>query len=367
MIERDLLLITPDFPPNRGGIARYLDDLARHFSNRITVLAPLLQKNEINPVTLYAVVRQSLLFHFVWPHWFKTTWDLIQRRSTYRYVITSHVLPFGTAAYIAQVVTKKPYVVMMHGMDLRLALTSFRKKRVCEAVLRQAYLVVANSNALAEELFLQFGLSNVIVVYPSVDPLKAIITKPESSASSPFRLLTVSRLVDRKGHDRVLTALAMLKLNGTLLAFQYDIVGSGPTKDALEQLVMELGLESHVRFLGDIPDDQLHLYYEEADIFVMPVKDDPVDKEGFGLVFLEAALFELPSITTNIRGVNEAVLHEVTGLLIQDNDLDMLAQSITLLSHDVVYRRALGVSAKERAVQEFCAEKQYGKLNPYLV
>ena len=64
---------------------------------------------------------------------------------------------------------------MMHGMDSIGHIIS--QKRVCEAVLRQAYLVVANSNALAEELFLQFGLSNVIVVYPSVDP--SDYTKPE--------------------------------------------------------------------------------------------------------------------------------------------------------------------------------------------
>jgi len=366
MIEKDLLLITPDFPPNRGGVARYLDALAVHFSDRITVIASELSQGDLAPVARYPVIRQSLLYRFVWPHWLKTTVDLIRRQSTYRYVITSHVLPFGVATLFAQWITHKPYVVIVHGMDVRLALKSSRKKQACGRALNNAYLVVANSNALAQELQQTFNLKNILVVYPSVDPKLAIQAKAESP-SPLFRLLTVSRLVDRKGHDRVLTALAMLKLNGTLNAFQYDIVGSGPTRSALEQMVEELGLQGHVRFFGDVDDAVLRQCYTDADIFVMPVKDDPIDKEGFGLVFIEAALFELPSISTNMSGVNEAIVDGQTGLLIPDNDLEALAKAIALLAQDAAYRRALGTTAKERALRDFTTDAQYGKLDPYLV
>ena len=366
MSDRDLILITPDFPPNRGGVARYLDALATHFSDRMTVIAPKLGSNESVPTAIYPVIRQSLLFRFFWPRWIKSTVDLIRRQSTYRYVLTSHVLPFGVAAMIAQWITHKPYLVIVHGMDLRLALNSSRKKLSCGRALNNAYLVVANSNALAQELQQLFGLKNILVVYPSIDPSQAVTTKAEST-SSIFRLLTVSRLVDRKGHDRVLTALAMLKLNGTLTSFTYDIVGSGPTRAPLEQLVEELGLQGHVHFLGDVDDVTLRDCYMKADLFVMPVKDHPIDKEGFGLVFLEAALFELPSISTNMSGVNEAIIDGETGLLIADNDLEALAKSIMLLAQDSTYRRALGTAAKERTLRDFTADVQYGKLDPYLL
>ncbi len=366
MSERDLLLVTPDFPPNRGGVARYLSAFAAHFSNRIMVVAPIVTLQEETGAVSYPVIRQSLLFRFFWPRWLKTTFDLIRRRSSYRYVITSHVLPFGVAARVAQWITNKPYVVIVHGMDLRLALTSSQKKRLCERTLQNAYLVVANSNALAQELQQRFHLKNILVVYPSIDPSQAISSKPEST-SLVFRLLTVSRLVERKGHDRVLTALAMLKLNGTLTSFQYDIIGSGPMQSALEQLVMELDLGSHVHFLGDVDDTALRNAYLNTDVFIMPVKDDPIDKEGFGMVFLEAALFEVPSISTNMSGVNEAIIDGQTGLLVLDNDLEAIAQSIALLAKDPVYRRTLGLNAKERTLREFTSDVQFGKLDPYLL
>ena len=366
MNERDLLLLTPDFPPNRGGVARYLRLLCDHFSNRVTVVAEKLPDATPEMVAEYPILRTELLSKIVWPRWIKSVYLFWKERKTYAYALTSHALPFGTAAMVAGWFTRKLYVVIVHGMDIRLGMKSGWKRSLLSQTLSNAYLVVANSNALAAELQTNFGLRNILVVYPSIDP-KFVSASIAHDPLQPFRLLTVSRLVERKGHDRVLNALATLKLNGTLTNFQYDIVGTGPVQSNLEQLVEVLQLKSHVRFLGDIDDAALASEYASADVFVMPVKDDAIDKEGFGLVYIEAAAYGVPSIGTQMTGVNEAVLDKQTGLLVENGNMEELAGAILLLATDSAYRQTLGKAAQERARMEFSSETQFSKLDPYFV
>jgi phosphatidylinositol alpha-1,6-mannosyltransferase len=365
---RDLLLITPDFPPNRGGVAQYLQSFARHFSDRIRVVSSV-QTPAGETSERYSFEQKKLLFDVFWPRWLKTTWLLIREASTCRTVITSHVLPFGTAAMVAAWFTKKPFVVIVHGMDVRLARR--HKRALLAHVLHQAYLVIANSNSLAQELQSEFDLQNILTVYPCVDvaeaPNLSSSSMSETALMSEFRLLTVSRLIDRKGHDRVLKALAMLKLQDQLIAFQYTIVGTGSMQQELETLVQELDLSSHVHFLGDLDASQLKNVYQQADVFVMPIKDDPIDKEGFGLVFLEAAVYGVPAISTNMSGVNEAVVDGQTGILVSDNDLEGLASAILRLAQDSNLRHTLGEAARARVTAEFSCAAQFSKCDPYFV
>lgn len=362
MSDRDVLLITPDFLPSRGGVARYLGLFADYFANRIHVIASPLEKG-IEIVPIYLFERKQLLSKRIWPRWMTSVLLLVRESKSYRCVITSHVLPFGTAAMVAKWFTKKPYIVMTHGMDVRLALRS--KRSLTARVLSNAYLVIANSNALAQELQQEFGLKNILTIYPSVDP--TFIPSATNVASSVFRLLSVSRLVDRKGHERVLQALALLKLNGSLNAFRYTIVGTGPMRQSLESLAIELEIGSQVVFKGDLTDEDLRAAYGVADVFVLSVKNDPIDKEGFGMVYLEAAAFGVPSIATRMSGVDEAVLDRETGLLVDDGNIEALAGAILLLANDVSLREQLGVAARTRVVTEFTPQAQFSKLEPYLV
>ncbi|OGL98026.1 hypothetical protein A2318_02120 [Candidatus Uhrbacteria bacterium RIFOXYB2_FULL_45_11] len=361
MNDRDLLLITPDFLPSRGGVARYLGLFAEYFSKRLRVVAPPLEsKPEI--ATSYLLERKPLLSKLIWPKWITSVLLLVHESKTYRVVITSHVIPFGTAAMVAKWFTKKPYIVITHGMDVRLAVRS--KKSLTTRVLSGAYLVIANSNALAQELQQTFGLKNILTLYPSVDP--ALVLKATKTVPEVFTLLSVSRLVDRKGHERVLQALALLKLNGSLSAFCYVIVGDGPMRQTLETLAIELQLESNVVFKGDVSDEELRNAYANADVFVMPVKNDSIDKEGFGMVYLEAAAYGVPSIATRMSGVDEAVLDRETGLLIDDGNIEALAGSILLLANDQALREQLGSAARTRVTTEFTPAVQFSKLEPYL-
>ena len=345
-----LLLITPDFSPNTGGVARYLGLLASYFQGRLRVISS----------------TSELLSSFIWPHWLKTVLLLLRLRREHDLVMTSHILPFGTATLIASWLTKKPYIIFVHGMDVRLACTTIKKKWIASFVLKHARVVVANSNALSQEIAELFHVPLPLVVYPCVDSSSDRSLKPiAQSQIKPFIFLTVSRLVSRKGHVAVLSVLAHLKQSEDFPVFEYHIVGSGPMEETLKEMVSQLNL-SEVVFFGTLSDEELEQQYASADLFVMPVIDDPVDKEGFGTVFLEAARFGVPSISTRISGIEEAILDGKTGILIPPRDQLALQKAILELVLSPEERMRLGNNARARVFQEFTAEKQFSKLEAYV-
>jgi phosphatidyl-myo-inositol dimannoside synthase len=153
---------------------------------------------------------------------------------------------------------------------------------------------------------------------------------------------------------------------GKLNNLVYDIVGAGDFESEIKQMTHSLGLDSTVVFHGAVDAQKLALLYSQADLFVMPVVDDPFDKEGFGLSYLEAASYGVPSIATDIPGVDEAVLQGETGVLIPDNDIGQLVGWMMKLLTDDSSRSRMGKNARERVECEFTCERQFSKLEPYL-
>ncbi len=363
MNERKILLLTPDFPPNEGGVARYLRSLAEYFRDDIEVVCAIDDRwQSYDPTAGYPIFRRPLLSSWGFARWRKSVSFLRAFADRYRVVVVSHVIPFGTAAWVARWFTKMPYVVIVHGMDVRLAARSSRKKWIANRVLAGARTVVANSSALSREVATAFGLSEVLVAYPCVPDSVA-----EASIHDPARsrLLTISRLVERKGHACVLNALALLKTSGHLGGIVYDIAGEGPLEQTLRSMAEELGLEACVTFHGSVNDEKREALYQVADLFVMPVSQGSVDKEGFGLVYIEAARHGVPSISTRVSGVDEAVIDGETGVLLHAQDPQELAQKILELTQDSSLRLRLGQAASAHA-KRFTCNKQFEKLRPFL-
>jgi glycosyltransferase involved in cell wall biosynthesis len=341
------LLYTTDYPPNRGGVARYLQALVAFFGERIVV----------------RVVPKDI-------RWWTAAWKTFcpgQDKMFFDQIMVSHVLPLGTAAMVSGWFTRKPYIVIVHGMDVGMAKRNWTKRFVVGLVLRQAKLVVANSRALETEVRKDFGVTRTIVVYPCLEiPIPGLGKIPRPGIGvGEIKLLTVARLVPRKGHLRVLDALDRLRRKHPELKIVYTIVGDGPMRAAIESRLRELQL-TNVTIVPDATDGQLAAYYASADIFIMPVVVDSTDREGFGMVYLEAAAYGVPSIATKMPGVDEAVLDGETGLLVPDGDLAALAEAVYRLATDGSLRHRLGEAAGQRAASEFTCKTQLSKLEPLL-
>lgn len=147
---------------------------------------------------------------------------------------------------------------------------------------------------------------------------------------SPLRVLTVGRLVEKKGIQYAIRALARLAPN---LSFEYRIVGGGPRQDELEALVQNLGLEDKVSFLGALPKEEVREQYQWAHIFTLPsVTAADGDREGQGLVLQEAQACGLPVVATRHNGFPEGVQEGKSAILVPERDVNALADALESLS-----------------------------------
>jgi glycosyltransferase involved in cell wall biosynthesis len=155
----------------------------------------------------------------------------------------------------------------------------------------------------------------------------------------PLRLVTVGRLIPRKGLDRLLRAVAVAR--ATEPGIRLAVVGSGPEEPALRALVAELGLVDAVEFLGFVDQPGLPAVYEAADAFAFPTLDDP-----FGMVLLEAAASGLPLVASPFAGATLDLVDEGrTGFVVDPGDTQALARALISLARDPAGRRAMGAAA----------------------
>ena len=145
----------------------------------------------------------------------------------------------------------------------------------------------------------------------------------------------------------------IIKLKNSFPAIKYIILGKGTEKYNLQKLVKKLALEDNVFFAGQVDNFKKKYLFENADLLVMPTTDETYSRsvEGFGIAYIEAAFFGIPSIASNVGGSPEAVIHEKTGIVINNND--ELYESIYNLLSDKNKKLLLGNEAKKRAENEF--------------
>jgi phosphatidylinositol alpha-1,6-mannosyltransferase len=161
-------------------------------------------------------------------------------------------------------------------------------------------------------------------------------------------LLTISRLYERKGIDRVIEALPDLVQQFPDLV--YLIVGDGYYRDALDALVIKHGVGDHVVFAGSVSDAELPFHYAIGDVFIMPNRELPDgETEGFGLVFLEANACGLPVIAGAAGGSVDAVQHRKNGIVVDGNDLRAISQAVADLLGDRSLYTQIGHNALQVA------------------
>ena len=366
---RRILLLTLDFPPRRGGVARYLYGLAEHWKDQIFVVAPP-ETGSIGPdqAAPFEIKREKMLYDRFWPRWFKSFRTVSKYRSKFDTLWISHILPLGTVALLAKWFLRKDYFIFMHSMDFALATRNGWKRWLTAMILRGAKLVVTNSHALEARAQVFVGSDfKTLVVYPFVHHglVRADLEDSEQEPRSMLTMLTVGRLVGRKGHHKVLEAMSKLVAAG-MNQIQYVIVGSGMEYHSLLKHAQKLNIEPLVKFYQNVGDEDLPRMYRQADVFVMPTEVKGRDLEGFGIVYLEAGLSGLPVIASKLPGVDEAVVHGQTGVLVEAGNSDQIAAAIRFLAESPEMRTHYGRLGRKRVMEEFLCEHQAKKLTPFM-
>lgn len=351
-----VLLITMEWPPFKGGAGNYYFNLTENLSDcRVKVLQ----------------AGSSSFYKFFWPKWLKLFFKVRQlvKKDRPDLIWVGQVLPIGTVAYLIKKFLKIPYFVSTHGLDIMLPQKSSRKEKIMRRVLNEAQFITANSKFTKKELLnLDIAEEKIEVIYPCPNIKAAAVSleqirelKQELNLEDKRVLLTVGRLVKRKGQVKVIQALpALLKKFPELV---YVVVGNGPESAILKAKSLKLGLKNKVIFLANISNEELPTYYQLSDIFVMPAENLAGDVEGFGIVYLEAAMLGLPSVAGKSGGVTEAILDGQTGLLVEPDNQEDLVQKISLLLEDQNLYQKLSAGGKARVEQDFQWDKQAAKLN----
>ncbi|OGL72985.1 hypothetical protein A3E39_02505 [Candidatus Uhrbacteria bacterium RIFCSPHIGHO2_12_FULL_60_25] len=338
-----------------GGVARYLGELVRTAGDMTVVV------NTTHEVTGPGHVESRELVRTAWPHWWPMVRVCREFGSAASFVLVSHVLPVGTAAMIAKWTGGVPYVVLCHGLDVRLAAGHRRRTFVFRQVCTNAKLVVANSEATAKDIRALVPGLRVLVLTPGVRPA-ATMSRSDARqrlgvSADEEVVLAVARLIPRKGVDVLLDATDRLPNREKLTV---AVVGDGPERAKLEQMAEHL--KHRVRFVPRATDEDVAAWYAAADVFCLPLREHANDVEGFGIAYLEAAAHGLPVIAGRSGGAKEAVVDGKTGMLVRPNDPDDVARALASLFEDPVRRGRMGEAGRARALSDFRWEDRWKRL-----
>ena len=353
-----ILLLSELYPPTIGGSGVLLESLYSRLSDRrVRVVTDGAGSRVQRGLSVTAIPMTAPDWGIVRPASLARHLRVARhvRRLTTRadFVHCGRGLPEGLSALIA----RRAFACWTHGEELGYASSSTELAWLARRVYSRAAGLLANSHNSAR-LLRDWGVSvdRIVVVHPGVDAERF---HPDSNpgewrgryaAEGQTLFLSVGRLHRRKGHDLVLKALAQMAPAD--LNVRYLIAGDGACRTALEAEARSLGLGDRVVFLGVVPEDALPALYAACDVFLMPNRQDGVDFEGFGIVFLEAAASGLASIGGRSGGVPEAVENGVTGLLVSGTDVTELASAMRkLMARDV--RAAMGTAGRARVLREF--------------
>ena len=254
--------------------------------------------------------------------------------------------------------TDKKKYCLIHGKEINHPKGSSLNKRVIK-VLNNVEKVIANSE-YTKNLAIDNGVSKnkVIVINPGVDPVQEVNKKSLEKVESLLkvktpRLITVSRFDKRKNHEKVIMALRNLKQKYPDIV--YICIGDGDEAKNIKDLVKELDLSSQVMFFKDISSDLKNSLLAKSDIFVMPSIIHKTSVEGFGIAYVEAAQYSIPSLGGKDGGASDAIEHDKTGLICDGNNLDDIYSSLDTMIENKKYLE-LGKNAKEY-VSKFQWEK----------
>lgn len=367
---RRTLLITLDYPPdNRGGVANYYYHLVQN-----------LPQHSIVVLDNHAHQLLSLA-KFVWPKWLQGLWNVARmvRQEKIEMLIAGQLLPLGTIAWILHHLVRIPYIVMTHGMDVTIPFGpdgSRRKRWLLKHIIRDAYRVTA-SNTYTRDQLLQCGARPAQLVLvppgPSITPalLRTCDVRAELIATHHLKvkdrlvLLSVGRLVERKGFDRVIDCLPTLR--EIFPKIFYVIVGEGEDRQRLETRAREKNVLDHVVFVGACDDATLAAWYDCCNVFVMVSRTlANNDTEGFGLVYLEANSFGKAVVGGLTGGVPDAIIDGETGFLVEPNNQPMICQALVTLLQKPELAQRLGEAGRARVAEHFQWKKTARNLEELL-
>ncbi|MCI8949078.1 MAG: glycosyltransferase family 4 protein [Lachnospiraceae bacterium] len=260
-------------------------------------------------------------------------------------------------ALIVNKIRGTKYIVLAHGNDIySLGNTNGFKQGIYDLINKRIFdnaaLITCNSEYTRRLLKFDSYIEKSLVIHP---PCLNFGENNLEKKMERFHILSIGRLVERKGFQFVIASMPELLIKYPEL--EYVIVGEGPYGSQLMDLVKKLSLEEHVRFLGRVSEQEKIEQYEKCSIFIMPSIEIPDDDtvEGFGIVYMEANQFGKYVISGRCGGVPEAVIENVTGTILDSVTKETVKERLerSLEGLDALYTEELIKKRKKWAELHF--------------
>lgn len=344
-----ILFITRKYPPSVGGMQKFSYDFAvnmNKFRNVYTI-----SWNRSNLTLLFFVIYA--LFYSAY---------IIKTRNIRLVHLGDGLLsPLGVLLkFIHPVII----TITVHGLDVTLPNRIYQF--IIPKCLTKLDKIICVSNETKKECINRKILGNKIVVIPNginreefylseskQNLVRILSTKLNMNLENKKILLSVGRLIERKGFQwfsKEVVPKLLEKRGGDIL---YLIVGEGPFKWKIKEIIKTKNLEDHVYLLGKVDDKTLKLLYHASDLFVMPNIHVEGDMEGFGIVALEATSCELTVVASNLEGIKDAIIEGENGFLVEPYDADGYVAVILRLLEDDEKREEFGKKAGEFTHQQY--------------
>ena len=355
-----LLVITNDFPPRVGGVNYYVSNLLGRFpSGEVTVFASDWPGAEAFDRTFpQKVIRGPAGNMYPTPAIRDLVVELVHEERP-------DVLLFAAAlplAILGRHVWRKhgvPYAAFTHGVEIWAAKVP-AATRILRMIGEDAVLLTCVSRYQGDLFRRAIGpRTKIELLPPGIDADRFhpdVATEPvferHELGEGPV-IGCVSRLTLRKGQDQVIRALP--RIAEEFPGVRFLVVGGGPDYDRLRGLARRKRVEDRVVFAGEVPYDELPMYFRAGDVFAMPNRTRKwgLEVEAFGAVFLQAAAVGRPSVAGDSGGAPEAVFDGETGLIVDGNETDEVAEAILELLSDRDRAEKMGRAGAERVRQDF--------------
>ncbi|MFW6772733.1 glycosyltransferase family 4 protein [Nocardioides sp. CPCC 205120] len=348
-----VLLVTPDYPPDTGGIQRLLHQITTHMPSAETRVVTMAADgatafdaaseqriHRLRSVSTRSVVRNAVF-----------NAQLLPWRSRWKpdVLLNGHVVTSPAALLLARRLGV-PNVLYTYAKELdgRPRLSAWAARR-SDAVIAISEFTAAKVREVAP------GLSTPVrIVTPGVEaPHHVVHVETERPT-----VVTIARLRDwYKGHDVLLDALTRVRAD--VPDVLWAVIGDGRLRTDLEDRVERSGLTDNVVFLGRATDEERDRWLARASVFAMPSRypEGEVGGEGFGIVYLEAAVWGVPSLAGNVGAPTEVVEDGVTGRLVDPVDPAAVADALVQMLSEPEKTRAWGRAAQLRAREDYSWER----------
>ena len=285
--------------------------------------------------------------------------DLINRAIPFLHrpdydVIHSHFGPNGLLAVRLKELglIQAPIITTFHGFDVNVGPLRYGSDMYKELFREETIYTVNSAFTMRKVIDLGCPEKQVHKLSVGLDPAKYPFRERTLRPSEPVKIITVARLVEKKGIEYSIRAVSIVAKRYPQA--QYQIVGDGPLRGTLEQLIEELHVSTNVKLLGWKTQDEVRDFYGGAHMFILPsVTASNGDMEGQGLVLQEAQAMGLPVVSTLHNGIPEGVLDGQSGFLVPERDVNALAEKLFYLIEHPELWPAMGRAGRKFVEQHY--------------